>query len=156
MSSETARRVVIIDDDDDIRFVIERHLNQRAGFCVVAQGFTGADAMALTAEHSPDVLLLDLGLPDVPDDELISQLVVASPRMMIAVITGRAAEERETLARTAGAFSYYEKHMIGQRLLDHLEADCQLFDRALAGEDIVAPSATTRRDPPTGQPPAMA
>lgn len=137
--------VVVVDDDEDTRFVISRGLAQVDGFRVVAEGESGADAIALVEEHEPDVLLLDLGLPDVDEEELIPRLLVAAPRTMVAVLTGRAAEERESRARAAGAFTYYEKAMLGSRLYDYLAQDCGLFARAVAGEDVVAPSAITRR-----------
>lgn len=139
------RTVVVVDDDEDTRFVIARGLARVAGFQVVGEGESGADAITMVEAHAPDVLLLDLGLPDVDEEELIPQLLVAAPRTMVAVLTGRAAEDREARARAAGAFTYYEKSMIGSRLTDYLLYDCELFTRAVGGEDVVAPSAITRR-----------
>lgn len=139
------RTVVVVDDDEDTRFVIARGLGQVEGFRVVGEGDSGADAIALVEAHGPDVLLLDLGLPDVDEEELIPRLLVAAPRTMVAVLTGRAAEDREARARAAGAFTYYEKGMLGSRLYDYLVYDCGLFARAVEGEDVVAPSAITRR-----------
>jgi DNA-binding NarL/FixJ family response regulator len=139
------RTVVVVDDDEDTRFVIARGLARVEGFRVLGEGASGADAIALVQEHRPDVLLLDLGLPDVDEEDLIPNLLVAAPRTMVAVLTGRAAEDREARARAAGAFTYYEKDMIGRRLYDYLTYDCDLFTRAVEGEDVVAPSAITRR-----------
>lgn len=147
--ADDVRRVVVIDDDEDQRFVLRRGLERASGFEVVAEGETGERAVELVTEHQPDVLLLDLGLPDTTDQELIPRLMVAAPQTMIAVLTGRAAEDREDVVRAAGAFTYYEKSMIGRGLVEYLEADTALFDRAIAGEDIVAPSAISRRPSPT-------
>lgn len=146
--ADTTHTVIVVDDDDDHRFVMRRGLERAGSFEVVAEGATGEDALALAAEHQPDVLLLDLGLEDAPDRELIPQLMVSAPRTMIAVLTGRAAEEREVATRAAGAFTYYEKSMLGRGLVEYLRADRELFDRAIAGEDVVAPSAITRRSAP--------
>lgn len=139
------RTVVVIDDDADTRFIISRGLRRVQGFRVVGEGASGHEAVALVDEHDPDVLLLDLGLPDVDEEELIPQLLVTAPRTMVAVLTGRSAEEREAAARAAGAFTYYEKDMLGGDLYDYLASDCALFSRAVEGEDVVAPSAITRR-----------
>lgn len=146
---DDVRRVVVIDDDADQRFVLRRGLERASGFEVVAEGDTGERAVELATEHQPDVLLLDLGLPDTSDQEIIARLMVAAPQTMIAVLTGRAAEDREDVVRSAGAFTYYEKSMIGRGLVEYLEADQALFDRAIEGEDIVAPSAISRRPTPT-------
>lgn len=139
------RTVVVVDDDEDTRFVITRGLSRVEGFRVVDEGSSGADAITLVEQHAPDVLLLDLGLPDVDEEDLIPRLIIAAPRTMVAVLTGRAAEDREARARAAGAFTYYEKSMMGSRLFDYLTYDCGLFTRAVEGEDVVAPSAITRR-----------
>ena len=139
------RTVILVDDEDDHRFVLRRTLERHGDFQVVAEGTTGETALALASEHHPQVLLLDLGLPDVEDLELVPRLLVAAPHTMIAVLTGRAAEDRESRVRAAGAFTYYEKDMVGPSLLDYLEDDWRLFQRAIAGEDVVAPSAITRR-----------
>lgn len=143
--SATRRTVAIIDDDEDLRFIIRRALEAGDGFEVVAEAGTGEEALAIVGAHHPHVLLLDLGLSDVEEQELIPALLVAAPRTMVAVLTARAAEDREELARSAGAFTYYEKPMLGHGLVDYLRGDCALFERAIGGEDVVAPSAITRR-----------
>lgn len=139
------RTVVVVDDDEDMCLVITRGLDRAGGFRVIGVADRGAGAVTLVEEHQPDVLLLDLGLPDVTEEELIPSLIVAAPRTMVAVLTGRAAEDREASARAAGAFTYYEKEMFGTGLFEYLEQDCELFSRAVAGEDVVAPSAISRR-----------
>ena len=109
-----------------------------------AVGMVGYDAVR-EVEDIPATGEDDLGLPDVTEEELIPSLIVAAPRTMVAVLTGRAAEDREASARAAGAFTYYEKEMFGTGLFEYLEQDCELFSRAVAGEDVVAPSAISRR-----------
>lgn len=128
---------------------MRRGLAQATGFEILDEGTSGQDAVELVTEHQPDVLLLDLGLSDVPDQHLIPKLMVAAPQTMIAVLTGRAAEDREQATLAAGAFTFYEKTMIGRGLAEYVRADRVLFDRAIAGEDVVAPSAVSRRPSPT-------
>ena len=134
------RRVVVVDDEEDVQRMVARCLGRTPAFEVVGRGGTGVEALELARSHHPDVLLLDLGLADIAEDQLISRVVVAAPRTMVAILTGRAAQEREAAAREAGAFAYYEKDMIGPDLVAVLDADCRLFERALDGEDVVAPS----------------
>ncbi len=129
--------------------MMRRGLERATGFEVLDEGDSGQDAIELVTQHQPDVLLLDLGLSDIGDEELLPKLMVAAPLTMIAVLTGRAAEDLEQATLAAGAFTFYEKSMIGRGLVDYLHADRALFDRAIAGEHVVAPSAIRRRPSPT-------
>lgn len=146
--TDDVRTVVLADDEEDYRFVLRRGLERGGRFRVLAEAGTGPEAVEHVTEHQPSVLLLDLDLSDGSDDAMIGQLLRAAPQTMIAIMTGRSAEERESTSRAAGAFTYYEKAMIGRGLLDYLEIDCSLFERAIGGEDVVAPSAITRRARP--------
>lgn len=137
--------VVVVDDDEDLRLVMRRNLDRAPEFRLVADANDGRTAEELVVEHQPDVVLVDLGLPDLPGDRLIPRLMVAAPRTMVAVLSGRPAEDREPSSRAVGAFAFYEKSMIGNGLFEYLAEDRQLFDRALVGEEVVAPSAISRR-----------
>ena len=95
-------------------------------------------------ETPPDVLLLDLRLGTQDTVADIPGIVRACPTTMVAALTARAAEDEEPSVLTAGAFTFYEKIGI-HRLPDYLEEDLALFRRALTGEDVVAPSALSRR-----------
>ena len=64
---------------------------------------------------------------------------------MVAALTGRPAEEEERSTLAAGAFVFYEKDLVG-KLAGLLSRDLELFRRALAGEDLLAPSALARRN----------
>ena len=147
--AERVWTVMLVDDDEDLRLVMRRSLDRATGLRLVAEASDGHTAEELVVEHQPDVVLVDLGLPDLPGDRLIPRLMVAAPHTMVAVLSGRRAEDRETTSRAVGAFAFYEKSMIGHGLMEYLAADRQLFDLALAGEDVVAPSAITRRRVPS-------
>jgi hypothetical protein len=67
---------------------------------------------------------------------------------MVAVLTAMAAEEQESRSLAAGAFVFYEKATIAQ-LPEMIAEDHASFERALAGEDVMAPSALVRRPPPS-------
>jgi two-component system KDP operon response regulator KdpE len=80
--------VLVIDDDRVIRRVLE--INLRADGFDVAEAASGAEALAAATERRPDVVILDLGLPDVDGAELIPALradVDAAP-LAIVVMTG--------------------------------------------------------------------
>lgn len=67
------RRVLIIDDNHDFR-TAARQLLARHGFAVVAEAETGIDGIAKAKEHHPDLVLLDVQLPDVDGFEVAERL----------------------------------------------------------------------------------
>lgn len=96
----------------------------------------------------PDIVLLDLALDGTDATEHIPSIVAACPTTMVAALTSLPASEQETATRAAGAFAYYEKTAL-PHLPTYLEQDHDLFRRALAGEDVVAPLAAARTAPAT-------
>jgi CheY-like chemotaxis protein len=111
-------RILVIEDAADIREVFTVLL-QAEGAAVVAAG-SGREAMDAAAHHHFDVILSDLGLPDVPGDVLIRQLLAATRnRTRVIVITGYG-EPYLTRARQAGAEVVFTKPVEWTRILDYL------------------------------------
>ncbi len=67
------RRVLVIDDNPDFRSAA-RQLLERHGFVVVAEAETGISGIAKAKEHRPDLVLLDVQLPDVDGFEVAERL----------------------------------------------------------------------------------
>ncbi len=67
------RRVLIIDDNRDFRRVA-RQLLERHGFVVVAEAETGVSGIEQAKEHRPDLVLLDVQLPDIDGFEVAERL----------------------------------------------------------------------------------
>jgi DNA-binding NarL/FixJ family response regulator len=137
-------RVVVVDDEPGIRRILELTLRRSGRYEVVAEAADGDEAVAAVAEHRPDIVLLDLMLGPEWGLDLIAPVLAASPGTMIAVLTALSAEREEEEALTAGAFVFYEKTMV-VNLVEYLDRDHGLFARALAGDDVLAPSALQRR-----------
>lgn len=139
-------RVIIIDDDDSIRQVTRLVLQRTGRIRLVGQSDGSSQQDVDEACRTrPHVVLLDQDLGRLQGTDLIGPILRACPDAMIAMLTGIDAEEGEASALRAGAFVYYEKSAIPTGLVDHIEQDYTTFARALAGEDVVAPSALTRR-----------
>lgn len=146
-SSEGLADVVIVDDDPSITTLCRLHLERVGGLRVVGSGGTAAAGFDQALTHRPDVVLVDLGLPDRSGEALIGDLLRVLPETMVAAFTSVVAERAEARVRATGAFAYYEKDLLRDgRLGPYLRADLELFARAVRGEDVVAPSATERRD----------
>jgi CheY-like chemotaxis protein len=113
-------RVLVVEDAPDIREVLTILLAAE-GAEVVASG-RGAEAIALATDQKFDVVLTDLGLPDVPGEVLIRQLrAMPSTRgVPVAVITGYG-EPYLTRARLAGANAVFTKPVEWLHVLDYLQ-----------------------------------
>lgn len=137
-------RILLVDDEEDLRYLIRRRL-ERTGWCtIVGEASSTAEAIEAAAAEQPDVILLDLLLGSERGTDAIGRLLQAAPGAMVAVLTVLLAEEEESTSRAAGAFTFYEKTMLSD-LATHLRDDLDTFSRALQGESVVAPAATTRR-----------
>jgi len=111
-------RVLVIEDVADIREVFVMLLRSE-GAGVMAVG-TGREAAEVVARHEFDVVLTDLGLPDIPGDVLVRQMANTTHRRpRIAVITGYG-EPYLTRARQAGAHAVFTKPVEWTRVVDYL------------------------------------
>jgi two-component system CheB/CheR fusion protein len=111
-------RILVVEDATDIRDVFAVLLKAE-GADVVATG-SGREASELATERQFDVVLSDLGLPDVPGDVLIRQIVATSKgRTRVIVVTGYG-EPYVSRARQAGADVIFTKPVEWSRILDYI------------------------------------
>jgi two-component system CheB/CheR fusion protein len=111
-------RILVIEDAADIREVFTVLL--RAEGAQVVAAANGREATEAVADQQFDVILSDLGLPDVPGDVLIRQLLAATrSHTRIVVITGYG-EPYLSRARQAGAEVVFTKPVEWTRILDYL------------------------------------
>ncbi|MDG6104297.1 response regulator transcription factor [Dactylosporangium aurantiacum] len=99
-------KVLIVEDDGTIRTGIVRALTER-GHVVVPAG-TAMDGLKLAVAEAPDVVLLDLGLPDLDGREVLRMLRAVS-QVPIIVVTARRTEGEMVRALDAGADDYVVK-----------------------------------------------
>jgi CheY-like chemotaxis protein len=112
-------RILVIEDAEDIREVFTLLL--RAEGAAVESAANGREATALVAQQPFDVVLSDLGLPDVPGDVLIRELRSQSAQgIRVLVVTGYG-EPFLSRARQAGADVVFTKPVEWSRILEYLE-----------------------------------
>lgn len=99
-------RILVVDDEPQIQRFLKPALNA-AGYDVVQAG-TGAEALKAVATAAPDVLILDLGLPDMDGKEVIAQLRGWS-EIPIIILSARDRESEKIAALDLGADDYIEK-----------------------------------------------
>jgi CheY-like chemotaxis protein len=81
-------RTLLVDDARDVRALLRVALRARGGFEVVGEAETGAEAIRLTHQLRPDVVVLDLGLPDLTSRDLLAQIRRQSPTSRIVIFSG--------------------------------------------------------------------
>ena len=114
-----APRVLVIDDEMQIRRFLD--IGLRAGGYQVLQAATAAEGLALAATQAPDLIILDLGLPDREGHEVLTELRQWSsvPVLMLSV---RSAESEKVRALDNGANDYVTKPFGMQELMARLRA----------------------------------
>lgn len=85
--------VLIVDDDGSLRELVALALRMRDGFEVLGDAATGQDALRALVEMRPDIVVLDLGLPDLHGTELVTAIRAASPSARIVIFTGSLPED---------------------------------------------------------------
>ena len=101
-----AATVLVVEDERKLRDFIRSYL-ERAGFAVLSTG-SGAEAVTMAAESSPDLVILDLGLPDVAGETVARELRAAAP-VPILMLTAKASEEDRIRGLELGADDYVTK-----------------------------------------------
>ena len=110
-------RILIIDDDEDVRTMLDLHFTGR-GWDAMQAG-SGRDGIRLIDEYTPDVVLLDLRLPDANGLEILKLIKAHDSASSIVMMTGWGTIENAVLAIKEGAEQYLPKP-ISLRDLDAL------------------------------------
>jgi DNA-binding response OmpR family regulator len=111
--------VLLVEDERKLREFVRSYL-ERAGFTVLSTG-SGAEAIAWAASAAPDLVVLDLGLPDVSGETVARELRVTGP-VPILILTARAAEEDRIAGLELGADDYLTKPFSPRELVLRVQA----------------------------------
>jgi DNA-binding NarL/FixJ family response regulator len=102
-------RVVIADDHPLVRSGLRTILAAAAGIDVVGEASTGAEAIAVARTSTPDVIVMDLQMPDTDGIEATRQIVAENPRIAVLVLTMFEDDTSVFSAMRAGALGYLLK-----------------------------------------------
>jgi DNA-binding response OmpR family regulator len=111
--------VMLVEDERKLRDLVRSYL-ERAGFTVLSTG-SGAEAIMLASSASPDLIVLDLGLPDVPG-ETVAREVRAIAATPIVMLTARSAEDDRIRGLELGADDYVTKPFSPRELVLRVQA----------------------------------
>jgi two-component system KDP operon response regulator KdpE len=112
-------KVLVVDDEPQIRVLLKATLG-RAGYAV-AEASNAREAVNAKAIDKPDVILLDLGLPDRDGLELVTSLR-GEPRSALIVVSARDQTEQKVAALDLGADDYVTKPFDTEELLARVRA----------------------------------
>ncbi len=135
-ADEAAPRVVIADDQTLVRGGFRLILGS-AGIPVVAEAADGQEAIAATLRHRPDVVLMDIRMPEMDGLEAIRRIAAARSEVRIIILTTFDLDQYVYAALTAGASGFLLKDVSPE----HLIAAVRLVRR---GDALLAPSITRR------------
>jgi two-component system KDP operon response regulator KdpE len=127
-------KVLVVDDEPGLAHALA--ITLRASGWEVATASDGASALRVAAAHTPDVLLLDLGLPDMSGIDVITA-VRAWSRVPIVVLSARQHGEDKVDALDAGADDYVTKPFAMNELLARLRAAVRRAAPAQGADEAV-------------------
>jgi DNA-binding NarL/FixJ family response regulator len=110
MSGGTGKiRVFLVDDVTELRMLVRIALEEAADFKVVGEAANGRDGVEGVAEVQPDVVLLDLSMPDMDGLEAIPLMRERAPNARLVVLSGHQAGRVSLAALEQGATRYLNK-----------------------------------------------
>ena len=127
-------RLLIADDHGVVREGLARLLPTAGDIDVVATAADGEEAVSAYEAHRPDVVLMDLSMPDVDGTEATRRILAANPEAAIVILTSFSDREQILTALDAGAIGYLLKDAGPAELIDGVRA-------AARGESPLDPKA---------------
>jgi two-component system, NarL family, response regulator DegU len=113
-----ATNIVIIDDHQLFREGVKRILEFEPSFNVVAEGDDGSEAINLVESHEPDVVLMDINMPETNGVEATRELMNKYPDTKVIILSIHDDENYVNHALKTGALGYLLKEMDSEALID--------------------------------------
>ncbi|MEW6291587.1 MAG: response regulator transcription factor [Thermodesulfobacteriota bacterium] len=115
-------RIAIVDDHPIVREGLRHLLSRIPGFEVVAEAANGIAALRMAEEQRPDVIIMDIAIPDLGGIEATREILRCWPQIRIVILSVHSTCEHVYHALTAGARGYVLKESIGTELVDAIRA----------------------------------
>jgi DNA-binding NarL/FixJ family response regulator len=131
------QRILLVDDHEVVRIGLKALLDRHPQFEVVAEAGTARDALLLTEQHLPDVVVMDIRLPGGSGIDACEKITENHPSTQVIMLTSYAEDEMLFSAIRAGASGYVLKQIGGEDLVRAIEAIGR-------GEALLDPAVTQR------------
>ena len=112
------QNILIIDDDPNIRKTLSDILRGKGYKLFTAKD--GAEGLAFLEKETINLVLIDLGLPDMPGLEILNSINSCHPSVQAIILTGNASLDSAIEATNKGAFSYLQKPYDMDQLILHI------------------------------------
>jgi hypothetical protein len=127
-------RLLIVDDHSVVRRGLETLLGTFADIEIVGTAADGLEAVQLAAERHPDIILMDLSMPNLDGFDATRQILAANPNIRIVALTSFSEQRKVFDAISAGAIGYLLKDSTPAELVEGVRG-------AYAGESPLDPKA---------------
>ena len=135
---------LIIDDEAHVRVLI-RVLLKQLGIETVWEAADGSTALEQAQAHKPDVILLDINLPQVGGLEVLAKLKAAHPKIPVIIVSSQSTMKTVIQSRELGAAAYVLKHAPKSEVLQMLS---DAFDEIAEGGEEPAGDGADAPAPP--------
>jgi two-component system response regulator DevR len=130
-------RLLVVDDHEVVRQGLVSLLERREHFQVVAEAGTAAEAVEMARKFEPDLVVMDVRLPDGSGIEACREIRAEFPGTRVVILTSYPDEEAVLSAIIAGASGYLLKQIRGRDLISALESVGR-------GESLLDPAVTEK------------
>jgi DNA-binding NtrC family response regulator len=111
-------KLLLVDDESEFLETLTDRLDLRDLKTNVA--YNGKQALSAVEQEEPDVIVLDVKMPEMDGIEVLSRIKKAYPHVEVIILTGHGSEQDEQRARELGAFDYLRKPADLETLLGHI------------------------------------
>jgi two-component system, NarL family, response regulator LiaR len=147
-------RILLVDDHNVLRQGMAQVIESQPDMTVVAQAGNGQDAVNLAVQHKPDVILMDINMPQMDGVEAARQVTAVHPETGIIILTMYRRDDYVFEAIKAGASGYLLKEVELDELLAAIRSVANgeaVIDSAIAGRvlaELRQPQKTVTKDEP--------
>jgi DNA-binding NarL/FixJ family response regulator len=147
MTERHTTRILIADDHAIVRFGMRELISAEPGYEVVGEAASGPEAVRLAEQHRPDIVIMDVRMPDGDGIEACRQIRSAHPEIRVLFLTSFNDDESVMGSIMAGASGYLLKQLGTDSLIDALETISRggsMLDPAVTGRVLVQMQALAR------------
>ena len=137
MSEQPTLRVLLVDDDELMRAGLRAVLSSDQSIRVVGEASSGRGAISAVGAYGPDLVLMDVRMPDLDGIAATREVLAASPEVRVRILTTFEEDEYIFGALHAGASGFLLKRTRPEELLTAIHT-------VAAGDSLLSPSVTRR------------
>ena len=137
MSEQSTVRVLLVDDDELMRAGLRAVLSSDQSIRVVGEASSGRGAISAVGAYGPDLVLMDVRMPDLDGIAATREVLAASPEVRVLILTTFEEDEYIFGALNAGASGFLLKRTRPEELLTAIHT-------VAAGDSLLSPSVTRR------------